>query len=60
MNFIYCFDEKIKNELELNGYKFIKEVVFENSNAFLFYNNATNSKFTFSNHNVILSNKINF
>ena len=60
MNFIYCFDEKTKTELELNGYKFIKEVVFENSNAFLFYNNATNSKFIFSNHNVILSNKINF
>lgn len=45
MKFIYCFDQKLKDELLQNGFKLLSE----NSNFFIF-ENKTNSQFAFSNY----------
>lgn len=60
MNFLYCFDEHIKKELEQHGYRFIKEVSLKNSRAFLFFNNIDSSTFKFEKQNIVFTDRMNF
>lgn len=57
-NFLYCFNEETKLKLITNGYKFIKEVKFQDKTGFLFANNGI--KLTFDKSEVLYTNKLYF
>jgi uncharacterized protein YecT (DUF1311 family) len=61
-NFIYCLDESIKKEYELQGLKLIKETLVNNQKAWIFANDNSINKCNFDNKNgkVFMSNKITF
>lgn len=55
---VYCFDEKTKEQLLINGYAFLNEVQFENTKAYVFLNNG--AKLHFDKNKVFYTNKLMF
>ena len=60
MNFLYCFDNEIKNRLEAEGFSFIKETKIGDKQAFLFMNNNNKINFAKEGIKVFFTNKLTF
>jgi hypothetical protein len=56
--FIYCFDDKTKEELIIQGLKFLKEDLIQGKKAYVFMNDKGIS--FFNNKNVYCTNRLNF
>ena len=59
--FIYCLDEKLKQELELKGYKLMKETNMNGQPCWIFANKGGKFDFTtVESKKYLFSNKLNF
>jgi len=61
MQFIYCFDEDYKNELDKLGCKLIKTDCIDNKDCWIYENQPNIYKFNnLDKKKVLFSNKLNF
>lgn len=56
--FVYCFENKTKEKLIKNGYKYISDKIIDGKVAYIFENN--NKLTFFNNDKVFTTNKLYF